>query len=552
MTVAVRQEYQPDKLSLSVLNPSGKKARWAEDEPDSANVLSDLEPGDEMPGGDKDMTGTLARDPRRGWDDIEAYADLVLKLSSGEVIWEGFLDKAPDVSGDQMSITPAALGNQAILEDNACKIGIIDTDLSRYGDPSSERRKKMIESGSFAYSVETNVGFQDAGATPPGIFFTLGTTTASFNELGEQWAYYDGVDIGKILFDFISNTAEDATWVDEAFAATIDELEGGFDQSKNFKQKEALKQRVEVSAAGRKYGVFVSYYAGAAVGTFKNLHGWVNIKVLGNHGMEPEGEWPNIGYTSKRCLEYIGTFCKPLVFNPKNIENDGFLITQAWYGNTAPPSGAIKDVTKYGLWDWFVYREKEFEYRQPGSYGKFWKAFVAESGLEEVGLDSQRLWRYITVQYQDVNGSTKTVGPPGSGCNVETTSLEITDPEHPAVRAGRVRNDVLDLQGISNPKQAIEVGIRFLEEALLLSRSGSAALIGYVMDSAGVFHPAAKVKSGDWISFVDAADNSYRKIVSKKFANSGKTAAIEVDAPASGLEALLERLQAGLISLGVS
>ena len=83
----------------------------------------------------------------------------------------------------------------------------------------------------------------------------------------------------------------------------------------------------------------------------------------------------------------------------------------------------------------------------------------------------------------------------------------ITDPQHPAVLAGRTRRDTLDI-GLADAATAIAVGKRFLEEANLLDRSGSATLKGYVLDIYNNLRPVAQVKSGDWISFVDASDKA--------------------------------------------
>lgn len=554
MTVAIRQELPPYKLALRLDGPGGVTARWSEDETLPQNVLSGLEFSDECPGGYKDLSGVLARDPQLNWPDLAAFSDIVVSLAGGEPVWEGSLDKAPDDSGEQPSISPTGLGYQAILEDNsAAQIGIIDTDYTRFGDPSGQRRLNVLKAGAYVFSQAVNVGFQDVGTTGPGVYFTLGTTTGASTELGEQVAYYDGVDVGKFMFDFISNTGEDPAYADVARLAQDDLIGGSFDVSADYNAKEALQQTLNASKAGRKYIALLAEYGGVAVGeNLTNTHGWVNMKVMGRHGMTPVGTWPNIGFTAKQSLEYvIPNFASPLTVDPNYIDDDGFLIPQAWYGGPGGVSEAVKDLTKYSLYDWFIYHKKRFELRKPGTYNRFWKAYVAESQLNEMGLDSQMLWRSIVVTYTDSGGNTRTVGPPGSGCNVESASLEITDPDHPAVKAGRTRRDVLDLRGIGNPTTAIAVGQRFLEEANLLNRSGSATLPAYVMDNTGVFHPSCVVKSGDWISFIDARDTSYRKIVNKRFRNVEKQIEIDVDAPSSGLEALLERLQAGLLSLGV-
>jgi hypothetical protein len=60
------------------------------------------------------------------------------------------------------------------------------------------------------------------------------------------------------------------------------------------------------------------------------------------------------------------------------------------------------------------------------------------------------------------------------------------------------------------------------------------------------------VRAGDYIAFVDAADHAYRKIVATNYQHDNRANEIDLDAPATGLEALLERLQAALIPTGVS
>lgn len=274
---------------------------------------------------------------------------------------------------------------------------------------------------------------------------------------------------------------------------------------------------------------------------------------MGRHGLLLKGTWPNVGYTDKQILEYaIPQVAAPLEVDSESIEDSEYIIPQAWY-TEGTAADMVRDVTKYSSWmDWFVYDGLKFEYRKPGTYGKFWKAYVGDSNLNSLGEDSSRLWESVVVSYTDADGSTRTVGPPGSGAGYETPELKLSDTDHPAVRAELTRRDILDLRGLGTPATAITVGKRFLEEANLLSRSGSATLSGYVLDAYGVFWPAACVKSGDWISFVDSSDPSYRKIVGKNYTHDSRAAEIDVDAPPQGLEALLERLQADLIPLGVA
>lgn len=552
MTVAIQQELPSPQVGVRLTAPGGYSNRLAEDEPFPYNVISDIEIMTEMPGGYKELNFTLGRDPQKTWLDLVPYTDVKAYMPGVGLIFEGSLDKGPGDSGEQKSLSPSFLGYQSILEDNqAVQIGIIDTDLSRFGEMSTGRRLGLRNIG-WNMQVQVVVGFQDTSAEAAGILFDYtGVETPGGHVVGnEAWYYGDGADVGAAMYDFKGdNTGTSSDFV----GISKDDMTTKYDSGPNHNTVSALQQLVKATESGRKYVFIQMGYTGAFVGQMTNLFAWLNFKILGTHGMTPVGNWPNIGFTVKQMLEYlIPKIANPLVVDPNYIDDDNYVITQAWYGEPTSATEVIKDILKYGLYDWFVYHGKRFELRRPGSYGKYWKAYTAPSSLNEVGIDSQRLWRSIIVSYQDVDGSTRTVGPIGSGCNIESSQLEINDPSHPAVQAGRTRRDILDLQGIAVETTAVAVGQRFLEEANLINRSGSATLQGYVMDQYGVMWPVAAVKSGDWISFVDSADVGYRKIIGTTYRHNEVSNEIDLDAPESGLEALLERLQAGLLSLGVN
>ena len=57
----------------------------------------------------------------------------------------------------------------------------------------------------------------------------------------------------------------------------------------------------------------------------------------------------------------------------------------------------------------------------------------------------ERLYESVIVQYQDVDGSTRTVGPPGSGANVEDAGLADDDTDNPAVRLGITKRALLTM-----------------------------------------------------------------------------------------------------------
>ena len=158
----------------------------------------------------------------------------------------------------------------------------------------------------------------------------------------------------------------------------------------------------------------------------------------------------------------------------------------------------------------------------------------------------------MIVAYQDVDGSTRTAGPPGSGCGTEDASLLDTDPLNPANELG-IRRWSPPLQaGTLTASAAVELGRRFLEQQKLLDTSGEATITGHVEDDRGVVHPYWRPRAGDQISFVDAADSSYRRIVRVEQDHDARTATLTLDSPPDGLAALQERLGASLVRLGVN
>lgn len=163
-----------------------------------------------------------------------------------------------------------------------------------------------------------------------------------------------------------------------------------------------------------------------------------------------------------------------------------------------------------------------------------------------------RVWNGIVVRYSDVDGTALSVGPPGAQVNTTSTDLEDLDPTNPANEAGIPRHPVFEMNAVSTAAKAIAVGKLLLGRYKLLDQSGSASLVGWVEDDGGRLFASSAVRAGDYIAFMDAADTSYRRIVRTSYDHSTITNAIDLGAPPEGLDALLERLNVSIVSLGVS
>lgn len=554
--VAVSREFPPDKLAVRIADPKTDAtiARWAEDEAKAENVIGGLTKGGEMPGGPKESGGSLARDPRVDWPDLETYFDYFIENASTEKLWEGRITQKPESDGERMVIEPKAVGHQAALEDRQALIGpgFIDCDLSKWGDPSTQR-KLDLGKANLATSASVSAGGQDAGSTAPGFVFDFTGVTATEGPIegNELWYYGGGVDIGALLFDFVGDGT--SPWSDGAELA-VDDLDTIGDPSTNYNGTSAANQVLTATAPGRKYALLRAFYLGTYVGQMSNRHLFTNPKIVGRQGLALQGEWPKVGFTAKQMLEYAIPLYTYLRVEDEAIEDDGYVIPQAWFSDPGSMATVVKELTKYGLLDWFVKHDKLFEIRFPGTYGRNWQAYAGPSELKGTGEDGQRLWDRIVVRYQDVDRSTRTVGWPGSGANTESEALQITDPDHPAVKAEYPREDLLDLRGISTPERALEAGERWLAEANELPNAGTATLRGYISDDKSVMRPVSQVEEGDWIRFPDAGSKGtgYRKIVAYSYDHETRTCEVNLDAPPEAIQALLERMQADLSPLALS
>lgn len=564
--VAVAHEYPPDKLAWRIDPPKGAPSRWAADEPLAENVCEDIQLSEEMPGGEKEATCNLARNPRTPWPDLAQYSNVTVYGPGGEVVWEGRLDKSPESDGDRMAIKPAAVGWKQALEDDNSVIGpgYIDSDLGKWGEPSTQRRLEL-DTANRELAAAVSAGWQGDGSEPPAlnIDFTSVETAAGKWMRGESWYDGGGIPLGALLYEFkvLAGPEGNSAWFDGPTLHSADTDVAGFDGviDHNATSTSGMQERA-ATTDNRRYAVVCSEFIGEGGTRMGDIHSWRHLKVisrLAQQHLALQGTWPNVGYTASQMLRHAIPTYTCLRADAEDVEDTNYIIEQAWFSEPGSILEVVQELTKYELLDWFV-RGKRFFLKRPGTYGRRWQAYAGPSGLEEQGEDGSRSWKEITVRGQDVTGRTFTVGPPGSGATVEDARLEITDPDHPAVRAAEAygpnfnRKDLLDLGGISTPTRAREAGERWLREANLLSRSGSCSLTGYVMDDKGAFWPVSAVRAGDMIRFPDAGDTSYRKVVSRSYSHSNRTASLSLDAPAQGITALLERMQASIKRLQIS
>lgn len=553
------REKPPTRLTIEAETPSGRFYRWAEDAPSPDNVPSGVRLSSTMPGGYETFDCALPRKPGATAPDLQRLTTIRASLP-GKQVWEGRLERAPQESGDQFLIAPSAVGWQAHLEDDKTAREIyVDQDFNRWGSASVQRREN-IRASAPGYVAGDGTVYHDTTTGQPSLALIQNggweNTTRPFIV-----ALYDagaGVDIGSIYYAWkknadIDNTNTNWRWLIQSSAADVMTSS----TSSGSLRAAGPGTGTLTPASGHRFAELALIYdAGPVVSdNGEYVIYWTRLAVYGDHGLtkygtesatEAKGLLASDGVTHS-----VQTWAPLLNVIPgSTVQPSGFVISHMIFPDNTTAAEMVRQWSRFGLQDWAVWDDKTFWWTERNAQGRSWRARVGPSGLKDNGPQVDRLWESVVVQYQDVDGSTRTVGPVGSGADTESDLLKDTDPANPANQLGITRRADLQM-GVSTPAGATEVGARFLEAQKLLDTAGQATLTGHVEDDKGILHAVSEIRGGDDITFVDASDPSPRRVVRADYDHSTRSCSVELDSPPDGLAALLERLSVDLVPLAV-
>jgi hypothetical protein len=559
------REKPPLRLHSLLTAPAGQTARWGGDEVPE-NVPDGLSFSTTMPGGFESANCSLPRKPGVAYADLTPFANWRIQGAGGECAWEGQLRDTPRSSGNDRAVTPRGAGYQAHLDDDkSARMIYVDQDFGSWGSSSTQRRLDLLSSGLVPTDATTN---PDETTGEPSLETSVQGPWAAANPPVSEGVYdAKGIPIASVYYAWkksstLDNTDVNYTWRLQASAA---DTFTSSDATANLRAAGPGTGTLTTTGGDKTFVTAHLFYGAVAKTTDGNKYCiyWTKLAVYGDHGLTKRGDASATEaqglYASDVIAHALRTWAPLITFTEGStgtLTPTSFVIPQLEFRDPTTVSQIISGANRFHLRDWAIWEgqragQPTFYYHDRGARGKAWRARIRPAELEETGQSADRVWNGILVRFNDVSGESRTVGPTGSGANTEDTALEDSDPLNPANQKGIRRWDVLDMGGVSTPAGAIEVGRRFLEEANQLDTSGQARLVGYVEDDRGVIHPAWKVRAGDTIAFTDASDRSARRIVKTNYDAATCTCSVDLDAPPEGLDALLERLQATLIPLGL-
>ena len=557
------RELPPLRLHATVDTPDGNHFRWGPDERNPANVVSGITFSTTMPGGFDQASVSLPRKPTITYQDMQELATVRIRGAGDRIAWEGRMETQPQSSGDQMTITPGLVGWQSHLDDDSsARMIYLDIDLTQWQDPTVNRQSFInsiaadLESGGQTVLPDPNSG-QPALSTQM-------TSTWSRPHYAEAWYDAHGIQLKSLYYAWKRGSADmdpaQANWTWFPYLSTDDNA-SAFDSPGNLRAAGPGQGIVSATTSNRKWAALQLLFSAAltAFDGFIFPIYWTFLGVVGNHNVPIQGTLTATGgigvLASDVEAHAVATWAPKIGFTTGqsgSITPSKFVIPQMTFTDPTTTSAIIKAAVQYELRDWAVWEGPTYYSNALGARGHKWQARTRDAQLQETGPQVSRIFNGVIVSYADVTGITRTVGPPGAVVDVTNGSLADPDPTNVATESGIRRWALLQMNGTSTPASAINTGSAFLAQQKLLDTSGQASLVGHVYDDFGIAWPAYMVRAGDQIMFVDAAQPSYRRIVSTSYDDSSKTNVLQLDAPPDGMTALLERLSVVLMPWGLT
>lgn len=565
-TVRPRQTV-PMRQTLICRAPSGKVYRWAE-YANAGRIFTDLSDSGAVPGGDRDMTVTLPRKDGVDYGDMIRGSIVEIFGAGNQLLGTYRLERAPIVSGDYISIAPAASGIEADLTRNSAAQEIfIDADIGGFGTASAKRRAAQTHRFDNATIQVVPAGTPDP--ENPTVYSdspALVHSWASYNNTGasdvaESWYDGMGVPLGEAHLDFVpvkGTTPGTAAWENQAMASvdgiTLNEL------LVDLNATGATHQELEIPA-GRFFLMLRDYLSSGKEGAVNYEFHWKNVRILGRHGLPLYGTWPRVGLLASDVVAYVLARWAPHIHFTTGpygtIKPTRFPIPHLVFKEPTTPAEMIQQATRFEQLEYGVWAGPEGPtfYMNPRGQregAKRWRVRSSEIEYEDTGQQLDKVFNGVVVTGQAADGTTLYIGPAGSGLRYTSPGLRDLDPQNAANEAGIEQYAKIQMKGIATLEGMVEAGEAFLEQSKLLDGSGKATVTGYVEDENGKSWPYYYMKEGHEIEVLGSSIPGPRYIVASSRSRSSRSVAIDIDAPPDSFEAMMERLNAEYIGIALA
>jgi hypothetical protein len=524
----------PIELDVEVETHDGYLARWEAEAKLASNRPQGLTSSSQRGEGYGPGAAALTRQVMKDYSDLNLLDMMRFIGKNGEVAYEGTVHDFSRTNDPIQQFAITTVGPMAMAKFRRFSEIYIDARLAGWGEASIQRKLNLLAE-SIQLSAATSAGFKDAGANAAGLLFDFSglTRTAGFSPGNELWYYGGGVDIGRLLYDFLGDGT--TTW-SESPTLSSDDIKSAFDAPKNLNGATAAQQEVLATADGRKYAMFQALYTGAFVGTpMTNRHVFQNVKVLGTHGLSLLGAWPEVGLSVSDVLAHMFNNFTPLTWAG---ESTTYPAQQAAFQSVFPYDAA-KALNDLHLWEIGVFEDKKVFYRPADLTTYDWQIRTDDPGVRFSPLQGDSIDGFangVEVTWTDFTGRTHTLFPS------ENAELRDESETNPANMHGVQLWKDFTVPYPTIEADALQMARAYLAEYNRPKSPGTITVAGgYIRDAEEHWQQGWKPKCGETIALTDHPNDAPRLITSTSWSQDSKVLTISIDNGYQLLEAFLAR-----------
>jgi hypothetical protein len=491
--VRIDTEKPPLDLSFEITDAHGTHYRWGPDQPGTHRALA-FSFRTKIGEGFSDASLTLSRRIDLDWPDTANVNDVVVTGADGTVAYEGMIVATPRSVTDQHSIGVTLAGWVKSMSLRPFTAIYVDREQGAWTPMTARRRAQLLPSNYIVFDPETRADPNTSLSTLS--LVTQGAWVAPYKPITEAW-YDAGATPGNETA-FVAPTPSRFAFFQSTYQNTPsggDNLQYFFDLSK--------------------------------------------VTVYGDHGVPlvtgDPAEPPGVR-ASDVLRDVIERYCPKL--DTSGILDTTYVIQHLTYKDTTTAYQVALDVNKYHLWNFGVWEHKRVVFAPYDLAEADWEVRTRDPGVEfsPQGDSVDELFNGVIIEYSDVL----------------TGRAERLTPDVHAELADDAAENVWGLNGLqawktiplSTPQttnQALEIGRAALADTLRPKQPGTITVSGHLRDRAGNWQQGWKVRAGDTVALTDFPNDTPRLITETSWDAEGKTLTMTLDAPASTLDAFMDR-----------